>query len=44
MIAYVKKEVPALTDDLQHPTAGPNELLPYVSLRLTLTSKPGEGE
>lgn len=40
-IDYVKRAVPELTGGQQHPTAGPNDLLPYVSLRLTPADETG---
>lgn len=35
LIAYVKRQVPQLTEGRQNPTAAPDELLSLVSLRLT---------
>ncbi|HVC98698.1 MAG TPA: hypothetical protein VND64_33855 [Pirellulales bacterium] len=34
LIAYVKATVPKLTDGRQNPTAAPDDLLPFISLRL----------
>jgi len=34
LIAYVKARVPKLTDGRQNPTAAPDDLLPFISLRL----------
>ncbi|HUY34302.1 MAG TPA: hypothetical protein VMV69_16265 [Pirellulales bacterium] len=35
LIAYVKAQVPKLTDGRQNPTAAPDDLLPFISLRLS---------
>jgi uncharacterized caspase-like protein len=35
LIAYVKRQVPQLTAGRQNPAAAPDDLLPYVSLKLT---------
>ncbi len=34
VVGYVQQSVPALTDGRQNPTVAPEDLLPYVSLRL----------
>lgn len=39
IVTYVKAAVPALTNEGQHPTAAPDELLPFVSLGLTKVPK-----
>lgn len=38
LISYVKSEVPKLTSGRQNPAAAPNDLLQYISLRLTAPS------
>ncbi len=39
VVQYVQRTVPELTDGRQNPTAAPEELLPFVSLRLTAPAK-----
>jgi uncharacterized caspase-like protein len=40
VVDYVHRAVPELTDGRQNPTAAPEDLLPFISLRLTILPKP----